>query len=176
MLACQSYFFMKALGCSLLIAVLTLAGCATRPTPRPADTAPDAVKTVPTAAPKIPVLKELAGTAWVLIELGEIPVAPTPEDWSPQSLEFSKTGLQITGNAGVNRFGARYAQYDAELSFGPLALTRRLGPPELMSAEQRYTTVLSRVIAWRQEGAQLVLITPGYKRAAVLERVPPVKK
>lgn len=117
------------------------------------------------------VIKELAGTSWVLEEIdGQAVVAP-PAGWSPQSLEFEAKGLRATGNAGVNRFGGRYAQYDAELTFGPLALTRRIGPAELMEAERRYTQVLSRVVSWRQDGERLILITPGERRAAVFSPV-----
>ncbi len=118
-------------------------------------------------------IKELAGTSWVLAELDGEPVPTPPAGWSPQSLTFGKDGLRATGNAGVNRFGGRYQQYDAELSFGPLALTRRIGPQSIMDEERRYTQVLSRVAAWRQDGERLILLTTGEKRAAVFDPVKP---
>lgn len=159
----------KSLGLVFSLCALVVAGCASRPAPRPADTAPGAV--IAPEAPKIKVIKDLAGTSWVLAEIDGSPAASVPAGWSPLSLEFERKGLRATGNAGVNRFGGRYAQYDAELTFGPLALTRRIGPAELMEQERRYTQVLSRVVAWRQDGERLILITAGDKRAAVLERV-----
>lgn len=161
----------KSLGLVFSLCALAIAGCASHPAPRPADTAPGAV--VVPAAPKIKVIEDLAGTSWVLVELDGQAVPAAPAGWSPLSLEFERKGLRATGNAGVNRFGGRYEQYDAELTFGPLALTRRIGPSELMEAERRYTQVLSRVINWRQDGERLVLITAGDKRAAVLKRVKP---
>lgn len=165
---------MKTFSFAFVFSALVMAGCATRPVPRPADTAPGAAVSAP--APKIEVLKELAGTSWVLTELdGQAAITP-PQGWDPLGLEFGREGLRATGNAGVNRFGGRYTQDGAELVFGPLALTRRLGPAELMAAEQRYTQVLSRVSAWRQDGERLVLITPGDKRAAVFGRVKPAAK
>ena len=160
----------KNLGLFLVFTALGLAACASRPQPRAVDTAPGATAEL---APKIKVIKELAGTSWVLAELDGEAVQPPPAGWSPQSLSFGKEGLGATGNAGVNRFGGRYQQYDAELSFGPLALTRRIGPETIMAAEQRYTQVLSRVVAWRQDGERLILLTSGEKRAAVFDPAKP---
>jgi len=161
----------KNLGLLLVFTALGFTACASRPSPRPADTAPGV--RAESAPAKIKVIKELAGTSWILAELdGEVVAAP-PEGWAPRSLEFGKEALRATGNAGVNRFGGRYTQYDAELSFGPLALTRRIGPEAIMEGERRYTQVLSRVVEWRQDGERLILITPGQKRAAVFERVKP---
>ncbi len=160
----------KTLGLVFVVTALGLTACAApRSSPRPADTAPGAAAAQ--VAPKIKVIKELAGTSWVLVELDGEPVGAPPAGWDPRSLEFGKEALRATGNAGVNRFGGRYDQYDGELGFGPLALTRRIGPEAIMEDERRYTQVLSRVVAWRQDGTRLVLITPGHKRAAVFERV-----
>ena len=157
----------KNLGLVLALSTLVVAGCATKPAPRPADTAPGAAAD---GVKKIKVLKELAGTSWVLVELDGREVPPPLPGWSPRSLEFGPEGLRITGNAGVNRFGARYEQYGSELKLGPLALTRRLGPEEILDGERLYTQLLSRVVAWRQDDERLVLISAGEKRAAVFER------
>lgn len=164
---------MKTLGSVLLVSVASvfLAACATRRAPLPADTAPGATPHV--ATPKIEVLEELAGSSWLLEELGGQVVAEPPEGWSPRSLEFGAEGLRATGHAGVNRFGGRFEQDGARLTFGPLAMTRRAGPEDLMEGEQRYTQVLSQVVAWRQDGNRLVLLTPGERRAAVFRRVAP---
>lgn len=160
---------MKTLGFALSLSALVLAGCASRPAHRPADTAPGA--DAAPRPPKVEVVDELAGTKWVLVELEGAPVAPAPEGWPARSLEFGREGLRAAGHAGVNFFGGRYTQDKGALRFGPLALTRRLGPEELMQAEQGYTRVLSRVVEWQQEGSLLVLSTPGSRRAAVFERV-----
>jgi heat shock protein HslJ len=160
---------MKNLTFVFVVSALVVGGCATRPAPSPAATAPGAA--VSASAPRFEVLKELAGTAWVLAELDGQPVIAPPAGWDPLSLEFGREGLRATGNAGVNRFGGRYTQEGAELVFGPLALTRRLGPAELTAAEQRYTQVLSSVNGWRQDGERLILVTTGDKRAAVFERI-----
>ena len=124
-------------------------------------------------APKVEVLKKLAGTSWRLVELEDSPVGEPPAGWPPQTLEFGREGLRLSGVAGVNVFGASYEEYGSELEIGRLALTRRLGPAELMEAERRYTHVLSRVVSWRQDGERLILVTIGEKRAAVFE---PIKR
>lgn len=152
------------------LSFLLLVGCATRPAPHPAETMPGATSA---EGAKVKAIKELAGTSWVLVEIDGQAATPPPAGWSQLSLEFGREGLRATGNAGVNRFGGRYEQYDAELTFGPLALTRRIGPAELMEEERRYTHVLSRVVGWYQDGERLVLVTPGEKRAAVFERFKP---
>lgn len=160
---------MKLIGyLPLLAAPLLFAACATRPSPSPADTTPDAVRVAP--APKSVPLKTLAGTSWTLVELNGEPAAEPLPGWSAQSLEFSPNGLSVTGNGGVNRFGGRYEETGETLYFGPLAMTRRAGPAAQMEAEQRYTRALSRVTGWRQDGERLVLTGPRDGREAVFER------
>lgn len=161
---------MKISGWIVLSSALVLAGCATRPAPRPADTAPGASPVAREV--RVREIKELAGSSWILVELRGSPAEPPPEGWQPCGLEFGREGLRVNGNAGVNHFVGRYTQDGTRLVVGPLALTRRLGPPEWMEAEQRYTRTLSRVVGWRQEGESLVLMTPRDTRAAVFERVP----
>ena len=165
---------MKLLGPSLLIVALGLAGCATRPAPSPSATAPGAAPAA-APAPKVEALKALDGTAWTVIELAGEPLPPPPEGWEPLTLEFSETGLNVFGHGGVNRFSGRRKGEGRELIFGPLAMTRRAGPSELMEREHRYTQVLSRVVAWRQDGANVILVGPGAERAAVLQRVAKAK-
>ncbi len=163
---------MKSSGWFVLSSFLVLAGCATRPAPRPADTAPGSQAAAPREV-RIEQIRDLKGSSWVLVELRGSPAETPPAGWEQQSLEFDRKGLRATGNAGVNRFAGRYTQDEAGLVFGPLALTRRLGPAEWMAAEQRYTQALSRVVGWRQEDEQLILMTPRDTRAAVFERAPP---
>lgn len=159
---------MKAFGLSLLALNLCLIGCASRSRPAPAATTPAAVAT---SELKIPVLKELAGTQWIVIELGGESVVPAVEGWAAQSIEFDADGQRVTGHGGVNRFGGRYAQDKASLRFGPLALTRRAGPQAQMELEARYTAILSRVVGWRQDGLHVILVGAGDQRAALLEPV-----
>jgi len=161
---------MKLVGPSVLLAVsLVFAGCATRTAPNPVATTPGA--TTQTVQPKHESLTSLAGTSWALTELDGSIVSKPKKGWEEQSLQFDAAGLLVTGNGGVNRFGGRYNEKGRVLFFGPLAMTRRAGPPEQMDAEQLYTRVLSRVVAWRQDGDKLVLIGPGERGVAVFKRV-----
>jgi heat shock protein HslJ len=160
---------MKPVGSVVLLALsLVIAGCATRTAPNPAATAPGApAKAV---EPKIELLDTLAGTSWTLIELDGAPISEPVEGWAEQSLEFDVDGLRVTGNGGVNRFGGRFTEKGKTLLFGPLAMTRRAGPPAQMDAEQLYTAVLSRVVEWRQDMDKLILVGPGERRVALFER------
>lgn len=163
---------MKPVGSVVLLALsLVVVGCATRTAPNPAATAPGA--SAKTVEPKIVLLTTLAGTSWTLIELDGAPAPKPVEGWAEQSLEFDADGLRVTGNGGVNRFGGRFTENGKSLLFGPLAMTRRAGPPAQMDAEQLYTRVLSRVVEWRQDVDKLVLIGPGERRVAMFERAKP---
>jgi heat shock protein HslJ len=154
---------MKNLVLSLLALSLAAAGCASRSS----GTDRSAVGEAPAAKPAA-VIKSLAGTRWALVSLDGAAAEPAVAGWPAQSLQFDADGKRATGHAGVNRFGGRFEQNAGGLRFGPLAMTRRAGPPAQMEIERRYTVVLSAVTGWRQEGANLILVTPASDRAAVL--------
>ena len=161
------------LGLVFLASGLALAGCASRAIPTPEDTAPDkpllrlTVKPEPKEV-KAEVLKSLAGTSWLVIELdGQAASAPV-EGWEPLSLEFDAAGTSVAGNAGVNRFAGRYSSRGSDLTFGPLAMTRRLGPPAQMEKERQFTESISQVVAWRQSGTNVVLLDAGSRRVLML--------
>lgn len=168
---------MKHLGFAVLFSAFLLCGCATSNRTVSGDAASEAPAAAPVA--QVEALEELAGTSWIVTELAGMPAPAGETDetdaqaWPPQSLEFSANGQQASGHAGVNRFFGRYTQDKAALRFGPLALTRRAGPPRQTELERTYTSVLSGVVAWRQEGENLVLATAGNARAAVLLRANP---
>lgn len=142
----------------LVLGCLALAGCAQ--TPRRAPAAAPATSPATTPA-KVVKLKELAGTRWTLSVLDARPVAPSTEGWASPGLDFLPDGQSTSGFSGVNRFGGRYLQDGGTLTFGPLALTRRLGPPEQMDLESSYTRALGQVTGWRQRGMDLELIGNG---------------
>lgn len=157
-------------GLYLFLAAAALSGCVSQSS----VSAPGEAPTSPAKAPAV--LKELAGTSWVLRDLdGELvdaEAAAGEPTWPALSVSFGADGLSVAGHGGLNRFGGRYSQQKESLVFGPLAMTRRAGPAPLMALERRYTQMLSRVEGWRQEGARLIMVTPGSKRAAVFEPAP----
>lgn len=153
---------MKTLVSFLLLSTLVLTGCASRPSGNATAVS------VPAPVPKVaPVLKTLAGTRWKLVELDGRSAEPAVAGWPAQTIEFQANGALVNGHAGVNRFGARCDLDSGNLRFGPLALTRRIGPSAQMEIERRYTIVLSAVTGWKQEGASLVFVTSSSARAAV---------
>ncbi len=154
---------MKLFVLPLLALSLAANGCASRLS-GPVSAASDG--TVSAKAPAV--IKTLAGTRWTVVALEGEAAEAAVTGWPAQSLEFDADADRATGHAGVNRFGGRYEQDGGALRFGPLAMTRRAGPPAQMELERRYTVVLSAVSGWRQEGANLVLVTPSSPRAAVL--------
>jgi len=80
----------------------------------------------------------------------------------------------LSGFSGVNRFQGALeleALGAGRLVAGPLAATRRAGPPEAMAVETRLFQVLGSPLEWRREGNQLVLLD-GQTVVARLERVP----
>jgi heat shock protein HslJ len=149
----HSEIFMNFRILSVAVLATLISGCAQTPRREAA---------APVAAPaKVVVLKELAGTRWTLSVLEGNRVYPSNSGWATPGLDFARDEQSVTGFAGVNRFGGRYTQDGAALTFGPLALTRRIGPVEQTELEARFTRVLSGVTGWRQRGENLELISAG---------------
>jgi heat shock protein HslJ len=132
-----------------LFAVL-LAGCVQTSQRAPSTRSPKAVK--------VRELTELTGTRWTLSVLDGQAIVPSATGWAAPGIDFADDGQSASGFSGVNRFGGRYIQDGAALTFGPLAMTRRAGPPDLMETERRFTRVLSGATGWRQRGADIELI------------------
>lgn len=143
---------MKSLLLSLAaISSLLLGGCASNNTTK-FDLAP--------ASP--------AGHAWTLAAVrGEPVVLPELASQMPEGaqripeIRFSADGLSVSGYTGVNGFSGRSDFNGEKLKFGPLATTRRAGPPELMTLENHYTAALTNVTAWKIEHRQLLLLIDG---------------
>ncbi len=68
-------------------------------------------------------------------------------DRAQTTVEFGKDNA-VSGNTCVNRFSGK-AEFDgSRLSFGPLATTRRAGPPAMMDQEQRFLKAIASVAAY----------------------------
>ncbi|EIQ01828.1 heat shock protein [Opitutaceae bacterium TAV1] len=136
----------------LFLAVL-LAGCASRTTGLPAPDSP-------------------VGYGWTLASIGGDPVTLPADNARPLRLQFGADGLSATGYSGLNGFLGRTNFDGNKLKFGPLAMTRRGGPAELMQLENRYTAALTSVTAWAIRDRQLVL-SAGDTPVLVFEMEPP---
>lgn len=73
-------------------------------------------------------------------------------DRAQSSLQIAEGG-QVTGSTAVNRFSGQAEIKGNRLMFGPLAMTRRAGPPALMEQESRYTQALGKVRSYRLDQA-----------------------
>ncbi len=90
---------------------------------------------------------------WSVLSIRGVPVV---ED-SGVMLAFSEDG-SLHGNSGVNALNGTWTNTAHSLTFGPLAMTRRMGPPPLNEQEQRFTAALDEVANVSQEAnGQLVL-------------------
>jgi heat shock protein HslJ len=74
--------------------------------------------------------------SWLLAEIaGEIVDAGAPR-------EIRFDAGRVIGQVGVNRFSGSYTQTEDGIEFGPAAMTRMAGPPELMDLEARFHQAL----------------------------------
>jgi heat shock protein HslJ len=95
----------------------------------------------------------LDGTLWRLVRLdgAELPSEP--------ALTLAFEGERVAGDGGLNRFfGSAEYRLDGRFEAGPLASTRRAGPPELMEREQRYFTLLDQADRLRFDDGRLELL------------------
>jgi heat shock protein HslJ/phosphoserine phosphatase len=69
-------------------------------------------------------------------------------DNAQSTLEVKADG-SVGGNTAVNRYGGTAKIGDQKIEFGPLAMTRRAGPPALMDQETKFTDALSRALGFR---------------------------
>ncbi|MDH4130728.1 MAG: META domain-containing protein [Gemmatimonadota bacterium] len=106
------------------------------------------------AAPKAAPLED---TRWVLAEVGGRR-AGQGMDAQPVMLQLDQSLMRATGYAGVNRFSGTYELGGTSLRFGPLATTRRAGPPEAEALEASVLTALGATTGWKITGASLELL------------------
>lgn len=82
--------------------------------------------------------------AWKTESIGGEPVL----DDAPCSLEVKADG-SVSGNSTVNRFNGNATLDGQSIQFGPIAMTRRAGPPAHMDQEMRYMKALGDSVSFR---------------------------
>jgi heat shock protein HslJ len=97
----------------------------------------------------------LAGTQWRIVSIDGAGVLPA----EPVIVEFDHDG-RVFGRTGVNELTASYGITHGYLSFGPLATTRRAGPPELMEQEARVIGSLAGMCQYHLEDYHLWIDGP----------------
>ena len=105
--------------------------------------------------------KPLTGTEWSLEGFesrGKTAISDTALVGGTKiTLSIGAEG-RVSGSAGVNRyFGKGNSGPDGRIAFGPMASTRRGGPPEAMAQERSYLKQLSEVSTWAISADRLVL-------------------
>lgn len=94
---------------------------------------------------------------WNLHCINRVPIE-LPEGARKPGLTLTADG-KASGLAGVNRISGSFdpsTLADGRISFGPMAMTKMAGPPELMKIEDDFTQALSKVTRARIENNQLV--------------------
>lgn len=98
----------------------------------------------------------LAGTRWEILTIDGQAIVGGGE---PLVVAFGHDG-RVSGTTGVNQLTASYSLTPEYLTFGPLATTRRAGPPELMEQEHRVVASLAGMCPFRLDARSLSIKGP----------------
>jgi heat shock protein HslJ len=96
----------------------------------------------------------LTGTDWKLTELNNAAVGAE----KLPTLQIDAVVKQAGGFGGVNRYSGPVKIDGAELTFGPLTMTRMAGPDDLMLIETNFSQMLGKVTGWQIDGPFLSLL------------------
>jgi heat shock protein HslJ len=106
---------------------------------------------------------ELAGTRWVLVQLGDKPVK-TSEGGREAYIALNSADGSVVGHAGCNRISTTYKQTGAQLSFDDVIATRMFCPH--MATETELLEAMAGTAGWRITGSQLELLNDQQKPLA----------
>jgi len=115
----------------------------------------------------------LVGTVWNAKEAGGQAFVPIKRGRDAH-LRLDARKKRATGYSGVNSFSGTYEASAAGLRFGPLAATRRAGPPAAMAFESAYFKALAATRSYRISGDTLELLDAEGEVRARLEALPPL--
>jgi heat shock protein HslJ len=110
----------------------------------------------------------LAGTQWEILSIDGQPVVAD----EPLLLSFGHDG-RVSGTTGINQLTASYSLTADYLTFGPLATTRRAGPPELLEQEHRVVASLAGMCPFRLDPRTLWINGPLGRVELANTRPPP---
>jgi heat shock protein HslJ len=127
---------------------VTACGAAPQPAPPVAEQAPEEAAVVVDEAPDA-----LIGRMFVAETLEGEPVADDVES----TLRFESEG-RVVGSAGCNNFQGTYEVEGSTLSFGPMAVTRKMCPPAVMDQEAAFLQAMEkvRIFTWGEDGSLLL--------------------
>ena len=112
--------------------------------------------------------KLLLNNTWQLNTLNNKVVSPLPNN-EQISFTLTESTLAINGFAGCNNYFSSYQLADANLSFDPIASTRRFCQDEA-DIEQQYLAMLAAVKFYQLQAGQLWLIDQQQKVIAIFDQ------
>ena len=92
----------------------------------------------------------LEQSVWRPVDIAGAPVASEAGLW----LRFEQDG-RVAGHGGCNAFSASYTIDEVNLAIGPLAMTRKAGPPALMAREVAFAAARAATRLFLRDGARL---------------------
>ena len=105
---------------------------------------------VRTAATQDPAALE--GESWILTQMltagGQTEIVQTGV-----SAQFD--GSTISGSAGCNSYNASYEASGSDISFGPIAATKKICPEDEQSTEDRYLQLLAEIGSFEVSGRSM---------------------
>jgi len=131
-------------------------------------------------AQELPIFPPFQDTEWTLVAF---PASGREIVQGPRGRPtFSVSAGRMSGLASVNRFSATITVVDSTLTVGPIAVTRMMGPENLMQQEAAYVDALANVTGFRivlsdgaprlellnAQGAALVAFSPPRSRIDTL--------
>jgi heat shock protein HslJ len=94
----------------------------------------------------------LEGESWILTQMltagGQTEIVQTGV-----SAQFD--GSTISGSAGCNSYNASYEATGSEISFGPIAATKKICPEDEQSTEDRYLQLLAEIGSFEVSGRSM---------------------
>ncbi|QDT06300.1 META domain protein [Rubripirellula lacrimiformis] len=81
-------------------------------------------------------------------------------DRAQTTIEFAKDGT-VTGSTCVNRYNAKATVDGSDLTFQPMAMTRRAGPRSMMDQESRFVAAIGKVKSFRIDPNGLLYLVGG---------------
>jgi heat shock protein HslJ len=79
-------------------------------------------------------------------------------DRAQTTIEIKADGT-VSGSGGVNRYSGQATIAGDQIKFGPLAATRRAGPPAVMNQEAKFFAAMSNVTGFRIAETGLLYLT-----------------
>ena len=100
----------------------------------------------------------LEGESWILTQMltagGQTEIVQTGV-----SAQFD--GTTISGSAGCNSYNASYEASGSDISFGPIAATKKICPEDEQSTEDRYLQLLAEIGSYEVSGRSMSMNDTG---------------